>query len=121
MERKEGSLLVRKLSCYCQHCSNGRSQICTNKEHVKDWTKKDLNWKLPNQDTQTSDDEEEVLQDGIVQEENRDPITDDFVTVYLTRTNERKKQFVAQILEMDDDQQLAQLKFMKREDEKGLS
>ena len=90
---------------------------------MEDWTKKDLNWKLPNQDTQTSDDEkEEVLQDGILQEENRDPITDDFVTVYmyLTGTNGRKKKFVAQILEMDDDRQLAQLKFMKREDEKGL-
>ena len=85
---------------------------------MEDWTKKDLNWKLPNQDTQTSD--EEVLQDGIVQEENRDPITDDFVTVYLTGTNGQKKEFVAQILEKDDDQQLAQLKFMKREDEKRL-
>ena len=49
-----------------------------------------MNWKLPNQDTQTSDDEEEVLQDGILQEENRDPIADDFVTVYLTDTNGQK-------------------------------
>ena len=74
-------------------------------------TKKELNWKLPNQDTQTSDDDEEVLQDGIVREENRDPITDDFVTVYLTGMNRQKKEFVAQILE---------IKFMKREDKKGL-
>ena len=61
-----------------------------------------------------------VSEDGIVQEENRDPITDAFVTVYLTGTNGRRKRCAAQILEMDDDPQLAQLKFMKREVEKGL-
>lgn len=32
----------------------------------------------------------------------------------LTGTNGQKKEFVAQILEMDDDRQLAQLQFMKR-------
>ena len=60
---------------------------------------------------------EECLEDNW---ENKDPVKGDFVTVYLVDNCGRQKEFVAHILDMDDDNLLAQLQFMQKADEKDL-
>ena len=58
---------------------------------------------------------EECLEDNW---KNKDPVKGDFVTAYLVDNCGRQKEFVAQILDMDDDNLLAQLQFMQKADGK---
>lgn len=108
---------IDKLSCNCCKCNNNEGENCTSQEYVRPWQRIQLqpveSPACPSS-TEESTEPQECATGASV--DHRDPVIDDYVAVYLEvreRRNVKKQLFIAQVLDVDPEQQLLYLNFMQ--------